>query len=192
MKLLKIFLIIIIFLAGILVGFYLKNFPNITWNHEVKIYEVFQVLSTLFIGIGIPFLIKKWIDDSRNIKSLLVDEGKDIIIESKKIKDAIFKYFEQGSISEKEKQLLLSLFTQLENSIARFKISLETSFGMKCNSEYQSFKIAYYEYWNNVTGGELMSSTVTEINSDFLDFHTAEYNTFQNSLRVFLIALQKI
>jgi hypothetical protein len=184
----------IILAIGILIGFIIKNFPLISWNKEIKVYEVFQVVSTLFIAAVIPFLIKKWIDDGRLVKSLLGEESKDILEQGKKINNKLLECYqrEDHRISSEEKQFILFLFTGMENAIANFGGSLKTSFGDKCNNQFQDVKIAYYSYWNKITGSNLMSDQFTKVDLEFLSFHMFEYNLWQTSIRGFLIYLQKL
>jgi hypothetical protein len=192
MKLIQITILIVIFIAGLLIGFCTKNFHFIGWNKEVKIYEVFQVLSTLFIGLVIPFMIKKWIEDGRNIKSLLIEEGKEIMKESQNIKDKLFKFHEERKISGEDKQYLLLQFTILDNALTHLQKNLQQSFKMKGNSQFQDLKIAYYIYWKSVTGGQLMSETFNQIDIEFLNLYSIEHNKFQSAIRFFMISLQTI
>jgi TctA family transporter len=62
-------LIILIFAFGFVLGIVFKDIPNLKLNTEVKIFEPLTFLLTATIGLLIPFFIKRWIDDSRQIKN---------------------------------------------------------------------------------------------------------------------------
>jgi hypothetical protein len=192
MKIVKVVLILIVFIGGILLGFFFQNFPFITWNKEIKIYEVFQTISTLFIGLFIPFLIKKWIDDGRVIKGLISEEAKELISETKKIKEKLHEYHKAKTITEDDKQYLLMLFNQVENALSQFQESLKTSFGEKMESDFQGLRVAYFVYWKGVTGEELMSASFEKVDLDFLQQHALLFNEFQGQIRAFLIKVQKL
>jgi len=192
MKFFKLIILALIFGSGCLVGYCINNFPFVKWNHEVKIYEVFQVLSTLFIGIALPLFIKKWIEDGRIIKSLLKEETGNILSETKKIHDKFLTAYTQKQITPEDKQFVLFLFSQLENLLDSFEQSLKFSFGEKYNVQFQDLKIAYYNYWKSITGGNLMDDNFVTVDLGFISFQTNEYNLFSNQIRTFVISLQKI
>jgi hypothetical protein len=192
MKIIKLLISILLVTSGVLIGFCIKNFSLISWNKEIKIYEVFQVITTIFIATAIPFLIKKWIDDGRAIKSFLTTDANNLIVESEKIKEKFFKYYDNGKITADDKQYLMLLFTQMEDLIEHFGNALQKAFGMKCHREFCDVRTAHYVYWNEITGTEIMSDKWKIIDLDFLRFFLLEYNKFQYSIRIFLVEIQKI
>ncbi|HMK05008.1 MAG TPA: hypothetical protein VK489_12480 [Ferruginibacter sp.] len=191
MKLIGIIIIGSIFCLGVLFGFFFQHYPYIQWNPEIKIYEVFQVITTLFIALAIPFFIKKWIDDSRVVKTLLNKESDDISVEAKKINEKFISSYNTGNITSQDKKFINITFSQIENLIQTFESSIRVCFNNRCNSQFQDFKIAYLEYWHNVTSGDLMSDSFTIIDENYLSFHSEEYSKFLQALRKFNIFLQK-
>lgn len=191
MKYFKYLLILVIVVALIYCGFVIKNFPLIEWDKKIKIYEVFQVISTILIGFGIPFFIKRWIDDGRVMRNLLNDESKDILLEATKIKDIILKCFDNKSISGDDKQFINYLFTNIEILIEVFERSIKHSFDEKYNSEFDELEKAYHKYWRSVTDGDLMSDKFVMINLEFLSEFTTDHNIFINSIRKFHIQIQR-
>jgi len=191
MKIIRIVVIVAVFAFGILLGFTVKNFPVIQWNKEIKIYEAFQVLTTLFIALVIPFFIKRWIDDSRVVKSLLKEEANDISDEVKKINKIFQECFKNGFIDSADKKSINMTFSQLDNLIEIFEKSITVAFGNRCNVQFQDFKIAYLEYWKNITSGDLMANSFSVVNEDFYYFHSVEYSKFLQALREFNIFLQR-
>ncbi|RNL49763.1 hypothetical protein [Pedobacter jejuensis] len=192
MKLLRIIIVCLIFLAGILVGFFFQNFPIIKWNPEIKIYEAFQVCSTLFIGIALPFFIKKWIDDGRVIKSLLVDEAKELIEDTRAVKQKIGEKYKTKVITFEDKQHVLALLSQVENSISNYQKHLEEQFGGKIKNDFKNLKDAYVKYNDALTSGDFMTETFVSIDVDFFNFHNIEYNQFISAIRAFSVKMQKL
>ena len=89
MKYLKIILVILIFGFGLVIGIVFKDIPNIKFNTEVKLFEPLTFLLNASIGLLIPFFIKRWIDDSRQVKNNLIEELKDTLREVGIIKDKL-------------------------------------------------------------------------------------------------------
>jgi hypothetical protein len=191
MKTIRTFLAIVLCTLCVYVGFIIKNFPFINWNKEVKIYEVFQIGSTLFIGIAIPFLVKKLLEDNKTIKGLIVDESKEIIDLTEKIKELLDKGREEKNISEEDKQYISLRFSELELAIISLEESLKLSFKEKYNDQYQNLKIAYFNFWKKITDGELMSSSFSTLTNDYLQIYLDEHRKFVSEIRRFIISIQK-
>lgn len=191
MKYLRVLIIILILGFAALVGYSIKSYPIIKFNSEIKIYEVFQIISTIFIAVAIPFLIKKLLEDSRIIKTLLNDEIKDIATKGDFFKTKILECYNARTITNEDKQYIVYLFTQIENLLENFQRSLQNSFKEKYNSQFQDLKISYFTFEKNITGDDLMSDAFTSVDIDILNYYAAECNQFQNDIRKFIIIIQK-
>lgn len=192
MKLVKIILTITILIGGIIIGFTVRNFPFIKWNMEVKIYEVAQVSIALFIGLAIPFYIKKWIDDSRQLKNSLVDECKDTIAEAKKIKDKIDECHKIASVSQSDKDIIIALFSYSDIKINNLYDNILFGLDQKSNPIAQNIKDAYFEYWRVITGGTLMVSTYTKIDESLFSQQNKAYLELDKRIRQAIMKMQKI
>ncbi len=192
MKALKFIVCLLLILIGFWIGFTIKHFPNIKWNKEVKIYELFQVIATLFIGLAIPFFLKKWIDDGRAIKILLVDEAKEITLEAKKIKEALTECHQKGVIDSNQKQYILYLLSQVESLLQNYGINLLAQFGNRSVADFNLLVDAYNSYSNNLTQDEFMADSFELVTLDFLNFNNLQLNTFLGEIRALSVKMQKL
>lgn len=192
MKLIRIGITILVFVGGILSGFFIRNFPLINWNKEVKIYEVAQVCATLFVGLVIPFLIKKWIEDNRFVKNSLIEECKESLLQVKKIKDKIDICFTKGSISPSDKDEILLLFNDCDFKIDNLAENIELAFRKKRNPIISKIKQEYVTYWKIVTGGSLMASSYIKIDELFCRNEKYQFAEFEKSIRQSIILIQRM
>ena len=59
---------------GIALGKLITDWPFFTINYEIKITDVFKILSTIGVGVFIPLVIKKLIDDKRTKNDNIIEE----------------------------------------------------------------------------------------------------------------------
>lgn len=179
MRTLKICLIIIVFLGGIAIGFFIKKIPIIEFNREMKIYEVFNLLLTIGIGIFIPFFIKRWIDDRRYIKNDLIEELKRVLDETNRIKEKITFCYLRKSITPDDKDELNYLFEQSDIKVNTLVSLFETSYKSTTKELVTVLKDSYLKYWKSITGGELMKSTFVNVTEDFMYRHNESFLGFE-------------
>ncbi|MCF6407431.1 hypothetical protein L3C95_31345 [Chitinophaga filiformis] len=200
MKTIRILVLIIVFALGGLSGFFVKNFPFIRWNTEVKIYEVFQVCSTLFIGIAIPFFIKKWIEDKRQLKNALIEECKETLTEIKRIRTKFEGCYSNNSISASDKDEILILFSDADLKVQNLKENFTLAFkgeskigivGIKENT-VNAINNSYISYWKTVTGGSLMNSNYTRIDNDLLKSQKSDFSSVEKAIKQAIIFIHTI
>jgi hypothetical protein len=192
MKVLKIIVCSLLVLIGFWIGFIAKHLPYIKWNREVKVYEIFQVIATLFIGIAIPFFIKKWIDDGRAIKTLLVDEAKEIILEAKKIKEVLTDCYQKGYIDSNQKQYILYLLSQLESLLQNYGDNLQSQFGNRSVADFNLLVDAYNICSNKLTQDEFMTDNFNSVTLEFLNSNNLELNILLGEIRALSVKMQKL
>jgi len=175
-------LVLISFVLGVLLSRIVRDFPLITFNHEIKIFEVLTFILTLLIGILFPFLIKKWIEDNRSIKSCLADEIKAILLTSLKIKAIIEKASANNNILATDKDEINFIFHEMEMQIASFQDQIAISFKNESQAISNELKKKFHEYKDYLTGGEMMTSTFT-IDQKFVRAHVTHYSLFERHLK---------
>lgn len=183
MKILKIIIVILLFFVGISIGFCIKNWPFIAFNKEIKIYEVLNLLLTASIGIFLPFFVKRWIEDNRQVKNNLIEELKSTLRDTECIKDKVKFCHSRNSISDADKDEINFLFDQSDikfNCLCELFISTYDNETRLIRSE---LKDIYFAYWKFVTGGELMKSKFINISEDFYRRHNEVYSKFEIKIK---------
>jgi hypothetical protein len=191
MKYIKGVICLLILIIGIWLGFIIKNFPFIKWNKEVKIYEVFQIAGTLFIGLVIPFFIKKWIEDGRAMKSLFVEEVKEIVVEIKKIRESLNAFYKKETIDGNDKNFIIYLLNQIENLLSTLGTKLTEHYGDVVTRDYNICVDAYNALSDSLTGEDFMADNFKTIDLQFLSDNDLRLNILVSEIRSLAIKLQK-
>lgn len=191
MRYIRIACLILLFCAGVFVGIVCKKYPFIAWNKEVKLYEIAQLLVTLSIGLIIPFLVKRIIDDKRNLKTTLIEECKDTLMTVNKIYEKISLCKEVSAISSSDKDQILVLFSNADLKVNNLYDNLEFAFNNN-NKGFDIIKTSYVDYWKVVTGGELMSSSYLAIDGAFYQKQSMNFSFFEKSIRRAIIQIHRL
>ena len=178
-------------LGGISIGVFVKNFPIVQFDNKVATLNILTFLTTLGIGIGFPFLIKKWMDDNQSIKKYLVSEIEELIKEIKVNKKIIEDSYSMGAFVKEDRDSINFTFHSAELQIDSIQKQFAVSFP-KSNSILVEMKNAYREYKDYLTGGELMISTFNKIELSFHREHSNEYNKFESHLKEMIQKIHRI
>ncbi len=183
MKYLKKLIPVLFLFFGIFIGFLIKNYPLIKFNNEIKIYEVLNLLLTATIGFSIPFFIKKWIEDSRQVKNNLIEELKDLLKEVERIKDKIKFCYSRDSISQDDKDEINFLFEQSDMKFNCLEEVLISTYDIETKTLRTDLKDFYINYWKFVTGAEVMNSKFVRLEEDFIRRHSESYSKFEIKIK---------
>ena len=190
-KILLTILFLIALVGMFTAGHLWKDIPGIKFNNEVKIYEVFSLLLTLAIGVSIPLLVKKWIEDNRSVKSSLVDEVKSIISSLDKVNQIISDCHSCGAIDKTKKDEINYLFHSAELQITSFDEQLKISFPSCSAPIMTELKTIYHVYKDYLTGGELMISSFDKVDDRFYREHGTENSKIETHLKKLIHKIHK-
>lgn len=184
-------ILVAIFAFGLAIGLIWKDIPLIKFNPELKIYEVANLFLTLAIGITIPLLVKKWIEDNRSVKSTLVEEIKNIICTLDKIKTLISNCHSCSSITKEQKDEINYLFHKSELQINSLNEQLKISFDSQGKKIIEKLKENYHAYKDYLTGGELMLSSFVKVDDRFFREHNTEQSKIETYLKTVIHQIHK-
>lgn len=186
-------LILFVFFAiGLTIGIIWKDLPIVKFNPEIKIYEVANLLLTLAIGIAIPLLVKKWIEDNRSVKISLVDEIKNILSTLNKIKLLLDNCHKCSTITKEQKDEINYLFHESELQINSLNEQLKISFDPQCKKIIDKLKENYHIYKDYLTGGELMLSSFVKVDDRFYREHKTEQSKIETYLKTVIHQIYKL
>ncbi len=181
----------LLFLLGLTLGAIWKDIPNITLNHEIKVYEVANLFVVVIIGTVYPFLIKKWIDDNRTIKASLVDEVKTVLSKTNEIKLIIDNTKVGVALSQEGEDQINFLFSDIDMCINSFDEQMKEAFPNQKEAVVKLVKDANQKYWKFTSGEPLMTSTFVMTDSYRRD-HVTQYELFSKSLKVVIQKIYKL
>lgn len=182
-KVLFLIALLIVFLAGILVGRCVKDFPLIEWKHEVDVVSGLSLLVTIGIAIIIPLTVKKLIDDNSGIKSFLIEEVKDLIKVFGAIKAVVSDAHTCGSFTPKNRDDINYLFHEAESKIDSIQGQMEISFKSHSQDITDGLKSDLLAYKDYLTGGELMHSSFDKVDERFYRENNNKHSLAETGLK---------
>jgi hypothetical protein len=188
-KVLWVITLLIALLVGGVFGHLWKDLPAVVFNPELKLYEVLNLILVFSIGVFVPFFIKRWIEDSRSVKSCLIDELRSAMRISDEIRTIVDRCQASNSIAQSDKDTISYLFHRSEQMIDSFDVQMKVSFPHAMNTTVRDVKEAHHAYQNRLTGGELMTGAFTTVSGDFRRGHETACASYQTKLKV---AIQQV
>lgn len=163
-KILKYYLPIIILLAlGISIGIIIRDWPKFHVIYDLKITDVISNILTLGIGVFVPFIIKKIIDDTRNIKVILVNEIDNYAKSIEPIFEMVKQCYENGKISSKIKENITFTLELSEQNFMGLKESIVENFEGKLIKEIMAIEEHQTVIWKKLTGNSFTSNKTKSI-----------------------------
>lgn len=184
--------VVLSLLVGLIVGLLWKDVPGLKLNKEIKVYEIASILLTMMIGFYVPLLIKKWIDDSKSVKSSLVEEVKIILVSLTEMKSKIKSFYENGSVTNIDKDAINYAFHSIELQLQMFKSQLAIAFPADEKGLVNGLVDNYNKYKDYLTGGQFMISTFTQIDDRFLREHNQELSVLEGQLKNLIHKLYRL
>lgn len=157
---------ILLFLVSI-AGFFIGNNFSVQFlkikTDGIALDQLLTILVTIGIGWYIPSKLSKVLEDKRVIKNLLVDEISNYIEFVKGIKAVLNKAYLAGSIAQSDKTEINLLFEESDLLLSNLQTQAEVLDSTLCNDAIT----IYNDYWTTITGGNLMNSSYTALDSAF-------------------------
>ncbi|OFY89234.1 MAG: hypothetical protein A3K10_11495 [Bacteroidetes bacterium RIFCSPLOWO2_12_FULL_31_6] len=192
MKILKYIIVVIIIGLSFIIGLICRNIPIVTLNTEVKIFEPINFILTLLIGISIPFFIKRWIEDNRQIKNFIIDELKTTLREVEIVKDKLKFCYVQKTISPSDKQEINVLFEQADLKMNCLEEILKESFPKETENNRNELKAEYINYWKFTTNSEMMSSQFNSVSESFYRTHNEGFSKYESKVKLMITRIHRL
>lgn len=173
-------------------GIVKQDLPFVRFNSEIKIYEVLNIFITISIGVSIPFLVKKLIDDYRPIKNMIVDDIKDILLSLKEINTIISNCHQNNKIDQSDKDRINYIFHKSELQIESLKEQIDISYKNQSDRIVREIKDRHNKYKDYLTGGELMLSTFQTIDVRFFRENSTEFAKIERYLKTLIHKIHKL
>ena len=180
------------FLIGILAGKTIEYSHYIKWDNHIGLVSGLSLIVTTAIGVMIPFVIKKLIDDNRGIKFFVVEEVKDLIKIVSSIKDIISNAHQKSKFEALDKDKIIFLFHLAELKIGSIADQLEISFKKQSPKIIQKLKDALSEYKRYLTDNSgMMISTFNQVDDHFYQENSNEYSKVETSFKTTIHLIHK-
>lgn len=160
---------------GVLIGVFIKDFPILKLDPAVALVDAASLCVTIAIGILVPFLLKRWIDDSRSARGYLVEELREFLHDVSEIQELTKDYFFAGEITPENKTRINSTFETIDLKFDNLSHELEDFYDKETKPLRDNLYEKYIDYWKCMTGTEIMSERFKSIDESFYKNATALY-----------------
>lgn len=150
-------------LFGICIGIIIRDIPKFKLIYEMKITDILQNIITLGVGIFVPFLIKKIIDDSRSIKSTILNEIDSYEEQLNNISELFNQCYTNKKITQANKENLNFLLELSDAKLDNLKEFLSEQMPNKFLIELSSITELQNATWKKLTGQSISAKKVTSI-----------------------------
>ncbi len=174
---------ILCLIFGILLGVVIKDFPVLKLDPTIAILDAASLCVTIAIGIFVPFLLKRWIDDSRSARGYLVEELREFLHDVSEIYELTKDYFFAGKITPENKTRINTTFETIDLKLSNLFHELEDFFDKETKPLRDSLKEKYMDYWKCMTGSKIMSDKFKSIDESFYKEATALYLQVETKIK---------
>lgn len=181
------FLCFIFLLLGLTLGLTIsktyENLPYFKWDNEVDVLSLFSLITTVIIAFAIPFVVKKLIEDNRQIKSLLIEELKLLIAALTEVKSIINECHSRGDIKDDDKDRINYAFHEADLQLVSLREQLLIAFPAKAKTLTDNLTDSYFEYNGDLTGGVLMTSKFKVVDDQFRRNHDTSFSNLVTKIK---------
>lgn len=174
---------ILCLIFGILLGVLIKDFPVLKLDPTIAILDAASLCVTIAIGILVPFLLKRWIDDSRSARGYLVEELREFLHDVSEIYELTKDYFFTGKITPENKTRINTTFETIDLKLSNLSHELEDFYDKETKPLRDSLKEKYMDYWKCMTGSKIMSDKFKSIDESFYKEATALYMQVETKIK---------
>lgn len=174
---------ILCFLGGVIADRLVKDFPLLSFDNSVGLVDAASLLVTIAIGILVPFLLKRWIDDSRQAKGYVVEELREFIHDINELPDLTKQLFFSGKITQEDKTRINATFETIDIKLSNLLHELEDFYSKETKPLRENLNSSYIEYWKFLTGSEIMSTKFKSIDETFYKKATGLYLNIETRVK---------
>lgn len=173
-----------------IIGLFSARIGFIKFDDSVNIIDLIQVIITLLLGLLLPILVTKMMDDSKGIKCLIIDEIKNFLEEAKKIRLFLNEINTKGEVTGTDKDKIRALIYNAELLITSVNEQIQIAF--KDEKLQKKLSDSFIKYEDDVAGGELMSSEFKKINFAYLNLTNTSHSNFETEVKKILQEVYKM
>jgi hypothetical protein len=185
-------LIVALCLAFILGAIFDRGYlDSLQFSKDVDFVGLVGVVITLAIAIMIPFFVQRLIEDTRGIKSFLIDEMKELIGIVRQVQEAVNLSYKGGQFSADNKREILRIFHDAEVKVGSIQDQLSVAYNSRSKDMAKAIKKLLFRYKSKMTGGVLMNVQFTAITDTFYRDSRFAYSEIDTGLKTLVQKMYK-
>lgn len=174
---------ILLLAIGVLLGIFIDDFPILTLDPSVGLLDAASLCVTIAIGIVVPFLLKKWIDDSKSAKGYVIGELREFLQDISEISELTKNIYYNGKITPAEKTRISTSFETTDIKYTNLSNELKDFYDKETKDLRDKLYQSYIDYWKYLTGSEIMSENFKCVDEKFYKQATALYLNVETKIK---------
>lgn len=183
---------LIILGLGVCIGIFIRDFPFFTLDRNIGIIEVFKLITTIGIGIFIPLIVKKLIEDKRSFKNSLIEEVGSFNKMATRINERLTAVYESGKLTQKDKDSFTVLFEIGDDEFNQLCEFITDHCSNDVKGIVDDLRNKQIEYWKTLTGSEITKSSVTKIDDQTFKKGSKLYSEIKQLTRKIKTSINKM
>jgi len=175
---------ILTLLIGIAIGKLINDWPKFKINYEVKVTDIFKIVTTIAVGIFIPLIVKKLIDDKRSKNDNLLEELSAFSKMIENMNNYIHELYKNKKIISKDKDYINMQFDITGKEVKEICNFLEENCSTKTSTLLLDMKNAYFSYWQISTSIAVIGSSIRKIDDSTFKNISQEYTEMTKKIRL--------
>ena len=148
---------------GICIGIIIRDFPKFSLNYNIRITEVIGLLFTLGIGVFIPLIVKKLIEDKRTFKNSLIEEVSSFNKITARINERLTTIHDSTKLTQKDKDGFVLLFEIADEEFNQLYEFIDEHSNSEIKIHLGLLQTKFIEYWKTLTGSEITKSSLRKL-----------------------------
>lgn len=183
---------IVLFALGICTGIIVRDFPKFSLNYNLRITEVLGLLLTLGIGIFIPLIVKKLIEDKRSFKNSLIEEVSSFNKITLRINERLSTIHDSGKLTQKDKDGFVLLFEIADEEFNQLCDFIEEHSNSEIKVHIGLLQNKFIEFWKTLTGSEITKSSLRKINDETFKKASRQFVDMKAITRKIKVSINKM
>jgi hypothetical protein len=168
---------------GIAIGKLVNDWPKFIINYEIKITDIIKIASTIAVGIFVPFIVKKMIDDKRSKNNNSLDELTGFSKTIENIHNYINELYKNKKIIARDKDYLSIQLDSSDREITELCSFLSENCSKQTSNLLEEMKTSYLNYWRISTSIEVTGSNVRKIEDITFKKISEKYTEINKKIR---------
>lgn len=179
-KIIQIILLVIALIIGVILGIVIQSRISIELDNKIRYSELLNWATTVFVGLGLGYILKNKWENNKTVKSYLLDDLKNILLDITSIRDEVYYHRNKKSFTKDEQREITSKLNALDKKLKIFSDFLKDCYNDKHKEISEKIGTSFNDFNKSITNDIFYQSNIA---SDYYDGVVREAMVFENIVR---------
>ncbi|CAL2056620.1 hypothetical protein [Tenacibaculum sp. 190524A05c] len=179
---LHVLLVSILVLFSFCAGLFIKNWPILMLDKQIKITEVLGLGISVILAILIPVYLESVISRGKKKDETVLREVEKYREDVGVIQSRFLSFYQNGNLTSNNKTELFVLSEVLDSKFHSLDKMIKKRFYNKASESLDALKEKHIELWRVLTAEDILSEGVDNINDDMFEKGIRSYQNVEESI----------